>query len=86
MSYPEDCTFSVKKECNGKIKFDQIYLKYDRPVQSNTRTIAEKFINSHLVDVIACFNERVNKPVEKLYGLDDIFDPPTISEDNDLVY
>jgi hypothetical protein len=85
MSYPEDCTFSVSKQSDGKIKFDQIYLKYDRHVQSNTRAIAEKFINSHLVDIIACFNERVSKPVEKLYGLDDIFGP-TIPEGNDLPY
>lgn len=46
MTFPEDCTFGIKI-LDGKPFLDQIYLKYDKPVQRETSRIAEKFIEKH---------------------------------------
>jgi hypothetical protein len=46
MTFPEDCTFGVKI-LDGQPFLDQIYLKYDKPVQRETSRIAEKFIEKH---------------------------------------
>ena len=46
MTFPEDCTFGVKV-ASGEIILDQIYLKYDRHVQDETRQVALDFIKKH---------------------------------------
>ncbi len=46
MTFPEDCTFGVKI-ASGEVILDQIYLKYDRHVQSETRQVALNFIKKH---------------------------------------
>ena len=46
MTFPEDCTFGVKV-ASGEIILDQIYLKYDRHVQNETRQVALDFIKKH---------------------------------------
>jgi hypothetical protein len=46
MTFPEDCTFGVKI-ASGEVILDQIYLKYDKPVQNETRRIALDFIKKY---------------------------------------
>lgn len=46
MTFPEDCTFGVKM-ASGKVILDQIYLKYDRHVQDETRQVALDFIKKY---------------------------------------
>jgi hypothetical protein len=46
MTFPEDCTFGVKIAA-GEVILDQIYLKYDKRVQDETRQVALDFIKKH---------------------------------------
>ena len=46
MTFPEDCTFGVKI-ASGEVILDQIYLKYDKRVQDETRQVAIDFIKKH---------------------------------------
>ena len=62
MSSPEDCTFSAYKAGDGVI-FDQIYLSHDRPVQENTRLLAQQFIKDREQNILECFKEPVNNEV-----------------------
>lgn len=56
MSAPEDCTFSVKL-VNGFPVLDQIYLKYDRQVQFQTRYLAEHFVEFYKTELYKMFSE-----------------------------
>lgn len=46
MTFPEDCTFGVLI-ASGEVILDQIYRKYDKPVQDETRQVALDFIKKH---------------------------------------
>lgn len=46
MTFPEDCTFGVRI-ASGEVILDQIYLKYDKHVQNETRRVALDFIKKH---------------------------------------
>lgn len=46
MTFPEDCTFGVKI-LDDQPFLDQIYLKYNKPVQRETSRIVEKFIEKY---------------------------------------
>ena len=69
MTSPEDCTFSVCKR-DDKIVFDQIYLSHDRPVQENTRLLAQQFIKDREQDILKCFKEPVNN---EMLSYSDVF-------------
>lgn len=58
MTVPEDCTFSVR--LNGdNIILDQIYLKYDKAVQSETTKVAEQFLQYHKDELLQMFKEKL---------------------------
>lgn len=69
MTYPEDCTFSIRTSGNindaeNKLIFDQIYLKYDGHVKSETKDVAIAFMHDHSKELCEMFNEKVNIPEE----------------------
>ena len=63
MSFPENCTFSVKKE-DGLPVFDQIHLAHNHPVQESTIQVAKTFIEQHINEIVACLNEEVDKEIK----------------------
>jgi len=60
MTFPEDCTFSVYKNC-GKIVFDQIFLAYDRQVDASTRNAAQQFVQEHEAQISQLLSDRYTK-------------------------
>lgn len=77
MTFPEDCTFGVKI-ASGQVVLDQIYLKYDRRVQDETRQAALDFIKKHSKQLskmlksdeyLLIFNENFTEPTTFNYEL-----------------
>ena len=68
MTTPEDCTFSIRKTSSG-FEFDQIYLKYDMPVQSETKAIAEQFIKDNSENISKMFEEQSDSLVNNCIDL-----------------
>lgn len=60
MTFPEDCTFGVKI-ASGEVILDQIYLKYDRHVQDETRQVALDFIKKHSKQLSKLLKSSVQK-------------------------
>lgn len=59
MTYPEDCTFSVRFDRNSnRMHFDQIQCKYNKPVLAFTLKYVQDFINEHEEDFLKCFDEK----------------------------
>ena len=51
MTYPEDCTFSFKFNRTNSLYLDQIFLKYDKPVKSDTKQVAIDFLNEYYKEI-----------------------------------
>ena len=82
MTFPEDCTFGVKI-LDDQPFLDQIYLKYNNPVQRETSRIAEKFIEKYNEQLLKLLKSPI--PVQestldlrfnRAWG-DDFFEPAT---------
>ena len=56
MSSPEDCTFSCTKRSN-ELVLDQIYLAYDKCVQSETKAIALDFISENKDEILSVLED-----------------------------
>lgn len=68
LNEPEDCTLGIT--CiNGKPKFNQMFRKYDQPVQDSTRQYAFDFIEKN-EDVLTCLFEQDVPKEEKKESLD----------------
>lgn len=61
MTYPEDCTIGIGLDQNYKPFLQQIYLKYDKAVQPETRKIAEKYISDNSENLFDMFNQDCSK-------------------------
>lgn len=59
MSYPEDCTFSIRY-INDGISFDQVHLAYNKPVQKETKAIVDNFLKNNEKTLLNIF--RTEKP------------------------
>ena len=60
MTYPEDCTIGIRLDQKGEPFLHQIYLKYDRTVQPETKEIAKKYISDNSENLKAMLAEKSN--------------------------
>ena len=57
INHPEECTLGIHM-IDGKAKLNQIYKKYDVPVNKETRDLAEKFIFTYQDELVELFNQQ----------------------------
>lgn len=79
MDSPEDCTFGIRFTKDVPV-LDQIYLKYDKPVQESTRKLAKEFIDKYKEELIKMFNQS-KKEDKKEFSLENwLTEPQNLQE------
>ena len=80
MKSPEDCTMGITLDKDGVPYLQQIYLKYDRRVQPETKAIAEKYVSDNFKSLQEMFLQRCPENIEKI-------EEPVVEELNlDLIF